>query len=272
MLCLDGDVETRLEAARAELLVAYLVLHRDAQLRRRLAFALWPDSAEAQAQTNLRKLLHTVRTRVPDLEHFLEVTPRTVRWRTETIRVDVDEFDQLTDPDRTAGEDRTATLRRAVACYGGDLLDGHDEPWLRADRDRLRARFLDALGELADVCEADGELAEAVAHAERLLRCDPLREEGYRRLMRLHAARGDPARALGVYHECSTVLESELGVAPSAATRAAYAELLPHETRDGAEPVAGPPALVGRAAERRRLVDLWRASARGPHPVRPGHG
>ena len=154
-------------------------------------------------------------------------------------------------------------MRAAVALYGGDLLDGHDEPWLRPERDRLRGRHLDALGELADLCEAAGDLAEAVTHAERLLRHDPLREEGYRRLMRLHAARGDAARALGVYHECSRLLESELGVAPSAATRAAYAALLPREAPGSGEPVAGPPPLVGRAAERRRLVELWRACVAG---------
>jgi hypothetical protein len=65
--------------------VAYPVLHRDAQLRRRLAFALRPDSAEAQAQTNLRKLLHTV-TPGARPRTLPEVT-RAPRWRIETIRV-----------------------------------------------------------------------------------------------------------------------------------------------------------------------------------------
>ena len=141
-------------------------------------------------------------------------------------------------------------------------MDGHDAAWLEPERQRLRGRWLDALGELADRCAADGELAEAVAHAERLLRADPLREENYRRLMRLHAERGDPARALGVYHECAAVWERELGVRPSAATRAAYAALLPRETRHR-EAAAAPAGLVGRAAERRRLVDLFRACAAG---------
>ena len=127
----------------------------------------------------------------------------------------------------------------------------------------MRGRWLDALGELADRCAADGELAEAVTHAERLLRADPLREDSYRRLMRLHADRGDPARALGVYHECAAVWERELGVGPSAATRAAYAALLPRETAGSPAAVAAPATLVGRAAERRQLVDLFRASVAG---------
>jgi hypothetical protein len=44
-----------LGSARAESLLAYLLLHRDAaQPRQRLAFLLWPDSSEPQARTNLR--------------------------------------------------------------------------------------------------------------------------------------------------------------------------------------------------------------------------
>jgi DNA-binding SARP family transcriptional activator len=247
-LCLDG-AEVRLEATRAELLVAYLVLHPDAQPRRRLASALWPESSEAQAHTNLRKLLHTLRRTVPDVDRHLEITPRSVRWRGGS---DVAVFEQLL----------TSDPRRAVALYGGDLLDGHDAPWLEAERQRLRGRWLDALGDVADRCATDGELAEAVTHAERLLRADPLREDSYRRLMRLHAERGDPARALGVYHECAAVWERELGVGPSAATRAAYAALLPREST-GRAVVAAPPTLVGRGAERRQLVDLFRSCVAG---------
>ncbi|MBV9920672.1 MAG: AAA family ATPase, partial [Pseudonocardia sp.] len=244
-LCLVGR-EIPLDTARAELLIAYLVLHPDAQPRRRPAAALWPDSTEAQAHTNLRKLLHTLRRRLPDVDG-IEITQRSLRWRGES---DVAEFD------------KTSDLDRVVALYGGDLLDGHDAAWLDPERQRLRGRWLDALGELAERRAADGELGRAVTHAERLLRADPLREENYRRLMRLHTERGDPARAMGVYHECAAVWERELGAPPSAATRAAYAALLPHETHRR-ETAAAPGALVGRAAERRRLVDLFRASAEG---------
>jgi DNA-binding SARP family transcriptional activator len=268
-LHLGGEAEVRLDIARAELLVTYLLLHRGAQPRRRLAFALWPDSSEAQAQTNLRKLLHTLRVRLPTIDRSLEITPRTIGWRAGApVRVDVDEFEKLTAPaagkrDR-AGSERLAALRTAATLYRGDLLDGHDQAWLQPEQQRLRARYLDVLDELADLCAASGELAEAVAHAERRLRGDPLREASYRTLMRLHAENGDRARALGVYHECATVLENELGVAPATATRAAYAALLPRESSNRPdEPLAGAAALVGRTAERRQLVDVWRAGLAG---------
>lgn len=58
-LRLDGRPLPPVESARAESLLAFLLLHRQApQPRQRQAFGLWPDSTEAQARTNLRHVLH----------------------------------------------------------------------------------------------------------------------------------------------------------------------------------------------------------------------
>src|SRR2546423_14370024 len=78
-----GEDPLRLrESARAESLLAYLLIHREApQPRQHLAFLLWPDSTESQARTNLRHLLHTLRRALPDPDRFLDVTPRTLQWR-----------------------------------------------------------------------------------------------------------------------------------------------------------------------------------------------
>src|SRR5262249_1332152 len=107
----------------------------------------------------------------------------------------------------------------------------------------------------------------AIGYAERLLRHDPLHEETYRLLMRLHDARGDRARAVRVYHVCAATLERELGVAPSAATWEVYAALLPPEPEPAGderagERVGGPP-FVGRSDEWARLTALWRSSEAG---------
>ncbi len=241
-----------LESARAESLLAYLLLHRDApQSRQHLAFLLWPDSTEGQARTNLRKVLHNLRRALPEADRFLDVTARTLQWRPAApCRLDVADF-----------EDAIArgALREAVDLYGGDLLRGGYDDWLLEERDRLRDLFLDALERLA----AREEHAEAVRYAERLLREDPLREETCRLLMRLHAAGGDPARALRVYHACAATLERELGIEPSAPTRELYETLLPAGEDAAAPGEPGSRRIVGREAERARLAEVWRASERG---------
>jgi DNA-binding SARP family transcriptional activator len=238
-----------LESARAESLLAYLVLHRDAvQSRQKLAFLLWPDSTERQARTNLRHVLHNLRRALPVADEYLEVTARTLRWRPgASLWLDVAAFEEALD---------RGALEEAVGLYTGELLQGSYEDWALAERARLHDRYVDALDRLSGALE---EASEAIAYAERLLRADPLREETYRRLMHLYDARGDRARALRVYHACATALERGLGVTPSEATRRAYEALLP-----GA-PVADEPSagLIGRTRERARLTELWQDSELG---------
>jgi DNA-binding SARP family transcriptional activator len=259
-----GDVPVpALDSARAESLLAYLLIHRDApQPRQRLAFLLWPDSTEAQARTNLRKVLHNLRRALPDADRFLEITPRTLQWRPAAPWwLDLAAFeDALARAD--AGDEQLDALREAVDAYTGDLVAGSYDEWLIAERERVRALHLHALERVAALLEERGDHAEALPYAERLLRDDPLREETCRQLMRLHDARGDRARALRVYHACTGALERELGVAPSAATRELYEALLP--AGDAGEPAAEQQvALIGRADERARLTELWRDAQAG---------
>jgi DNA-binding SARP family transcriptional activator len=253
-----------LDSGRAESLLAYLLLHRGVpQPRQRLAFLLWPDSTEAQARTNLRHVLHHLRRALP--EDLLDITPRTLAWRVDVpCWIDVAAFQDAVGRDGTHGD--LAALREAAAVYRGDLLPGSYDEWLVEVRDDLRRRHLDGLARLGELLEASGELAEAVAVTERLVQDDPLREEAYQRLMRLHDRRGDRARALRTYHACATVLERELGVEPAAATRAAHDALLApvgDAAADAASSRRSAPALVGRAEERARLTATWRAAREG---------
>jgi len=263
-----GELELRLgdlslpplESARAESLLAYLLIHRDApQPRQRLAFLLWPDSTEPQARTNLRHVLHNLRRALPDAERYLDITSRTLRWRPDApVWLDLAEFEAALHRAETAA-DPLDDLEAAVGAYAGDLLEGSYDEWLLEERDRIRDRQIAALDRLSALLEQRGEHARAIQYAERLLRLEPLRESTYRRLMRLNDARGDRARALRVYHACVAALERDLGVEPSAPTREAYEALLPGTAE--AEPERT--VFVGRAAERRRLTELWRAAERG---------
>jgi AAA ATPase domain/Bacterial transcriptional activator domain len=80
----------------------------------------------------------------------------------------------------------------------------------------------------------------------------------YRTLMRLYALQGDRVGALRTFHECATVLQRELEVEPSAATREEYERLL-HVEASPLAPAAAPP-LVGRADEWEQLQTIWRAA------------
>ena len=270
-----GERRVNLESARAKSLLAFLILHADApQSRQRIAFLLWPDSTEAQARTNLRHVLHTLRGSASELDGALDATATTLRWKPPTDAawsIDAIEFvDAVARAEEAGGdvEKEVAALREAVSLYTGDLLDGVYDEWIAEPRDRLRERHAAILRRLSDVSAAAGRTDEAIGYGRELLRADPLREDTYRSLMDLHLAAGDRAGALRVYHQCVSVLERELGVVPSAATTASYARLMadgtghPQQLPTPAEaPVTS--TLVGRDAEWRALTDVWRAAGHG---------
>jgi DNA-binding SARP family transcriptional activator len=278
-LRLDGRPLPPLGSARAESLLAYLLLNRDAPLsREHLAFKLWPDSTEPQARTNLRHVLHNLKRALPDTDRFLDVRARTVQWRPDAPAwLDTNEFDaaltRAEDHERAgAHADAVVSLREAVSLYRGDLLESCYDDWIASTRAYYRRRFLSVLERLATLLIERADYAAAIPHVERLLGLDPLREDAYRQLMRLHDARGDRALAVRAYQTCVATLEREVGAKPSQATREAYEALV----RGGAhqhgassvEPTQrsdapATPPLIGRAAEWTRLTSLWRSVESG---------
>lgn len=260
-----------LESPRLQSLLAYLLLYRNApQKRQHLAFVLWPDSTEAQARTNLRQLLHHLRRAIPQSDIFLEVSSASIQWRPEgPFSLDIAQF-QLAATRADEGDDAAAreSLEEAVALYGGELLPGCYEEWILPEREGLRDRNVELLERLTKILERERDYRAGARYAELLLRCDPLHEPTYRRLMRLYSLSGDRPRALRVYHLCATVLERELGVEPSSATRETYAALLSLEST--VEVRGTPPAalatewpLIGRRAEWDRAVRTWHSAVGG---------
>ena len=260
-----------LESPRLQSLLAYLLLHRDApQQRQHLAFVLWPDSTEAQARTNLRQLLHHLRRAIPQSESFLEVGPGTIQWRPDgPFSLDVAQFVLAADrADKADDEEAREILEEVVALCGGELLPGCYDEWILAEREGLLNRNVELLERLTTILEQERDYQAGARYAELLLRSEPLHESTYRRLMRLYSLCGDRARALRVYHRCATVLERELGVEPSSATRDAYAALLSLESSVDV-PETRPPTLatewplLGRHAEWERAVAAWHAAVAG---------
>lgn len=220
---------------RLQALVAYLLLHRDApQPRQQIAFLFWPDSSEEQAQANLRNLLMTLGRIFPGIEQYAALERRTLQWRdSDNFSLDVSGFERnIADAEialrafnRSPEGEATAALltklQSAVALYSGDLLPSCYDEWILAPREQLRQSFLWALGELVSLLEglAESEPGMALLYAQRLLRHDPLQEENYRRLMRLHLGMGDRTGAALVYRQCERMMKRELGLEPSKTTR-----------------------------------------------------
>jgi DNA-binding SARP family transcriptional activator len=86
-------------------------------------------------------------------------------------------------------------------------------------RERLRAKYVRGIESLGSYWEARDEVKMAVKCYEKGLEVDDLAEEFYQRLMLCYRRLGHRAKALAVYHRCSSVLQARLGLEPSAETR-----------------------------------------------------
>jgi DNA-binding SARP family transcriptional activator len=136
--------------------------------------------------------------------------------------------------------------------------------WLATLRQRQQTLQRDRLAEQASALEREGQLARAIALAERLVLLSPAQEHAHRRLMRLHYLRGDRAAALAAFDRCEAVLKDEVGARPSAETLDLLAQIessatLGDSTARKAVPVTvlRPPRLVGRQEEWQRLQAAW---------------
>lgn len=274
-LILDDKFLTTVVQARMQCLLAYLLLHRDTPVpRKRIAFLFWPETAEHQAQTNLRQLLYRIRRALPESDQYLQIETKTVQWRPDAFYIlDVADFEHdLSQATIAANEghstsERTA-LESAIHHYAGDLLAGYYDEWILPERERLSQAFVGALERLILLAEAHRDYRPAIRHAERLLRHDPLHEKTYQRLMRLYALNGDRASALRIYHTCVTTMASELGIEPNHETQEAYLHLLNSKTTStlhSASPsmTSTRSILVGRHNEWHTLHKDWRRAVSG---------
>ncbi len=163
-----------------------------------------------------------------------------------------------------------------------DLLVDLDDDWVVEARREHRERVGHLLAVLGDTAEAAGDLDGAVAHARRRLELDPVSEDAARVLMRRLAEGGDRAAAVAAYEAFRGSLARELGMAPSAQTRALAEELRAEPRAPGGEASAPPlpPALiqgehaplVGRDGPLATLRGVWRRASTGPAAFVMVHG
>ena len=123
-------------------------------------------------------------------------------------------------------------MQQAVDLYRGKFLQGilledrsEFEEWASARREILHHRALEALTNLADYYERNGDLGATRRCALRQLELDSWREQAHRQLMRALALEGQYGAAIAQYETCRRVLADGLGVEPSSETRELYEEI-----------------------------------------------
>jgi DNA-binding SARP family transcriptional activator/tetratricopeptide (TPR) repeat protein len=263
-------------------LFAYLVVNRGIpQPRERLVAELWPELSEVRGRRRLSHTLWQLQDALGELpggSSYLEVRADTLAFNASaSLQVDVDAFEQGLEELRHLRDDGAirardlGRLEQVVDLYRGDFLDGHYEPWVLDEQERLGQRYLEALGLMVGVTKRFGAYDDALVYARRLTNRAPLREDAHREVMRLSMLLGRPAEAIKQYDRCVEVLADELGTVPAGETTGLYERVM-RQQRIGAEislepprPDAFPdhPPLVGRARERQAALSVLEASLGG---------
>lgn len=245
---------------RSASLLAYLALgHGRSFSRSELLASLWPDPAASAsagsfntALWRLRRLLET-----PPLAHGALIASdrrgAIALCAHSNVWLDVAEFDRLIAPrlsvpaERLSDEDIDA-LERGVRLYKADLLVELSDDWALRARERYRRNFLNALYRLMQIATIRRTYADGIAHAQRILDHDPLREDVHRDLMQLFVASGQRALALRQFEHCRDLLRRELAIQPMRETQELYRRIADHAVglRSGS---------VAFAGERRRSTD-----------------
>lgn len=258
----DGAV-AEIRGKQAQIVLALLAVERRAVLREEIADLLWGDAPLPDHWPNaVRIVLSKIRAGLAALG-----LPGTVVLSTEgRVRLDLpggwdtdlDLARQLVLDAEAAGQDRAQQAagwgRAAEELLTGPLPPGFDGPWaerLAESRQHLvgRAFRVQARSEIAL-----GDHAAAAATALTRLAVDPLDEAAHHLVIQALLADGRTAAAWRAFARLTEVLSSELGVAPSPATRA----LLETPSPQPSTPRPTPGRLMlGRTEPLDRLDDLW---------------
>jgi len=283
---------------KAQALLLYLGVEGGMHSRSKLAALLWPDSEPSDALKGLRNALALLRHLLagPDSSasphsHLLSEHELLGLDPQAPFELDLDVVQQAwhqaqrlsSAPSQEQRAALVTQVQHALSLVRGPFLEGFwlreeapfDE-WVQQQQQQWQVRLQLLFDRLSSWQETGGELEQARITLTRWLALDPLQEEAYRRLMRVHLALGDASAALQVYATCRARLAEELRVKPSAETVALAEHIRATATRRGSHPARPsiakaenqPPSelvapLVGRAQAFAQLTGRYQQARQG---------
>ena len=226
-----GQFDVRLDGKRVAIssragqsLFAYLTLTAGTSHRReKLAGIIWPNTTDENARKNLRQELWRIRkalsTQASTKGNYLLTDDLTLKFdRHLDFWLDVAQIEK-SDSDLQA-------LITNLSLYQGELLPGFYDEWVALERERIQALFDARMEQLLKQLITAEHWIAVQEWGERWLSLVGIREPAYRALIFSNGARGDMAKVAALYQRCTTELQEQLGVEPSAETIALYEGLV----------------------------------------------
>jgi predicted ATPase/DNA-binding SARP family transcriptional activator len=209
-------------------LLAFLLTHCDRPLSRKLVAAtLWPDDAEGDGLSRLRRYLFRLNAALPTptLEPWIRADKASIQWnRRAGAWADVWQFGEACLSTETHDE--------AIRLYTGDLLSRYEGDWITTIRDGLRSDYEAVLLQSIESARQRSDLHAAQGYATLLLASDPWREDMVRALMDVHDRLGDRSGALNIFRDFAERLLRELQAEPMLETRSLHERISERPQRE----------------------------------------
>lgn len=200
-------------------LLTYLALHPEVHGRERLVTLFWGDSGEEQARRSLRTALSTLRKTLG--EDCVLADRETVQFNPH-YRLWIDAGALRSQAEQVLNQPSPDPSLVDLSLYRGDLLEGFYDEWILRAREELRLLYLRLLLWLVQRWRTQGDYAQAIESAQRIVALDPAEEAAHQHLLFCYTASGDRNAARQQYEACVRALREELDVEPAPETVALY--------------------------------------------------
>ncbi|MCB8925091.1 MAG: tetratricopeptide repeat protein [Ardenticatenaceae bacterium] len=216
-------------------LLGYLAMNPRLHKREKLAALFWPDSQLALA--NLRVALNKLRG--AGLEDYLDASRTHIGFSPQAgYWFDVQAFDALLSKSSREETPDIPALKKAVAIYQGEFLQGFSIPDLNTFDEEIvtiRQRLDDLVWDALEVIieSTMGEAADfdtGIQYAKRALALAPWREAAHRYLMWFFAHKGQKAAAIMQYERCREALKLYFDADPAPETTELLLEIKNHDS------------------------------------------
>jgi DNA-binding SARP family transcriptional activator len=237
-------------APKAQELLSYLILNRrHPHTRESLSELLWGDHPPEKSRKYLRQALwrlqSVLESNMDGGSSLLRIEPGWIQFDPKLdCWVDVEEFEGvylqvISYRARELSVVDFESIRRTVALYRGNFLEGCYQDWCMIERERYQRMYIMLLDKLVQYCEVHEDFDAGLAYGNEILYFDRAYERAHRQLMRLYQMAGDRTQALRQYERCADALREELSVAPSERTTQLYQQIRADSYRA--------PAFLGKA-------------------------
>jgi predicted ATPase/DNA-binding SARP family transcriptional activator len=251
---------------------------------------LWPEEPPDSAVKTVQVYVSRIRAALgPDRERILS-KDGAYQLAAEPGEIDADRFTAGVESggrSAVAGSpaEALAALERAIELWRGRPFgDLADEPFLRAETQRLEDLEVEAQELRTDALVSLGRASDAIGVLRRVVADQPARESAWSRLLLALYAAGRQADALEAFHTARTYLNEELGIEPGPELQAAHLAVLQQSATIPVRSPAGPAprpdedalpsseqdGLLGRDADLKAIDDLVGAGARMVTLTGPG--